>query len=136
MPFTAPLPCPSYFDEHAKVEWARVCQVLVDRGTLQDINHATLEGYCAAYSRAVRAEIELADGLTTDELYFDKKGNPTGSKTVKKPEVAIAERAWGQVKTFAVELGITTSVPELENENLTETEKALQEADRIFKKNV
>jgi phage terminase small subunit len=76
-----------------------VCKVLVDRGTLQDINHATLEGYCEAYSKAVRADKVIND-----------KGFTTGSLLAKKrPEVDISFKAWSQVKMFAVELGITQS---------------------------
>ena len=91
-----PIKCPAWFDGYAKEEFERVCQVLFDKGMLADVNHATLEGYCSAYSRAVRAEIELRDGFDREVTMFGKGGD---SFTVlkKKSECSVAERAWGQV---------------------------------------
>lgn len=124
-----PIKCPAWFDEYAEEEFERVCQVLFDKGMLADVNHATLEGYCSAYSRAVRAEIELRDGFDREVTMFGKGGD---SFTVlkKKSECSVAERAWGQVKMFAVELGITTGSPDPVTEQLTPLEKALADAER------
>ena len=125
-----PIKCPAWFDDYAKEEFERVCQVLFDRGMLADVNHATLEGYCAAYSRAVRAEIELRDGFDREVTMFGKGGD---SFTVlkKKSECSVAERAWGQVKMFAVEMGIAAGgATDHGAEKLTPLEKALEEAER------
>jgi P27 family predicted phage terminase small subunit len=125
-----PLTCPAWFDDYARQEFQRVCQVLHDQGTLQDVNHATLEGYCAAYSRAVRAELKLNSGFEEEITLYSKTGDPY-TVTKKKTEVSVAEKAWGQVKMFAVELGITAAKgkPEPE-EKVTELEKVLREAER------
>lgn len=93
---------PLWLDVIARNEWKRICLELVKMGRLQDTDHAILEGYCAAYSRAVRAEKELNNGFIYEYLGHDFK-----TKRVKKPEVAISEAAWKDVKLFAVELGIT-----------------------------
>jgi P27 family predicted phage terminase small subunit len=97
------LQIPAWFDDNAAAAFKRVCQILVDRGTLQDVNHATLEGYCEAYSKAVRAD-----------KVINEKGFTVGTMPPKKrPEVDISFKAWSQVKMFAVELGITQSVGNL-----------------------
>ena len=126
-----PISCPEWFDEYGKAEFQRICQVLHDLGTLQDVNHATLEGYCAAYSRAVRAELALRDGFEVAVEFYTKTGDPY-TVMRKKTEVAIAEKAWAQVKTFAVELGITVTKGPQEptEEGLTPLEKALRAAER------
>jgi P27 family predicted phage terminase small subunit len=125
-----PITCPEWFDEYGKAEFRRVCRVLHDLGTLQDVNHATLEGYCAAYSRAVRAELALKDGFEIAVEFFTKTGDPY-TVMKKKTEVAIAEKAWAQVKTFAVELGITVTKGPQEppEDGLTPLEKALRAAE-------
>jgi len=125
-----PIKCPAWFDEYAKEEFERVCQVLYDKGMLADVNHATLEGYCSAYSRAVRAEIELRDGFDREVTMYGKGGD---SFTVlkKKSECSVAERAWGQVKMFAVELGITSpGSPDSTDEKMTPLERELLKAER------
>jgi P27 family predicted phage terminase small subunit len=93
---------PQWLDAIARNEWKRICLELVSKDRLKDTDHAILEGYCAAYSKAVRAERELNSGFTYEYLGHDFK-----MKRVKKPEVQIAESSWSQVKAFAVELGIT-----------------------------
>ncbi|MCK9569531.1 P27 family phage terminase small subunit [Candidatus Pacearchaeota archaeon] len=124
-----PIVCPEWLDVYARDEFVRVCQVLHDMGTLQDVNHATLEGYCAAYSRAVRAEIELKDGFEEAVTFYSKTGDPYDVMK-KKTEVSVAEKAWMQVKTFAVELGITSSRGQKETEeNMSELERVLQQAE-------
>lgn len=131
----APIPCPEYFDEYARAEWERVCRILFDKGTLQDVNHATLEGYCSAYSKAKRADDTInKEGFSAKVYGTDREGNVTGQVVAikKLPEVDIAFKAWGQVKMFAVEMGITSAggkEPE-PDEGLTPLEKALREAER------
>lgn len=126
-----PITCPEWFDAYGKAEFQRVCQVLHDLGTLQDVNHATLEGYCAAYSRAVRAELALRDGFEVAVEFYTKTGDPY-TVMRKKTEVAIAEKGWAQVKAFAVELGITVTkgTQEPQEEGLTPLEKVLRAAER------
>ena len=125
-----PIECPLWFDEYARAEFKRVCQVLYDMGTLQDVNHATLEGYCASYSRAVRAELALQNGFEDIIKLYTKTGDSYEVQK-KKNAVSIAEKAWGQVKMFAVELGITTSKGKQEEseEKLSPLEKILREAE-------
>ncbi len=105
----SPIAVPPYFDKYAINEWERVCKILFDQGTLQDVNHATLEGYCSAYSTAVKATQHInTKGFTNDEPITDRDGEIIGYKNTKRPEVDISIKAWAQVKMFAVELGITS----------------------------
>jgi P27 family predicted phage terminase small subunit len=127
-----PIPAPAYFDEYARKEWERVCKVLYDLGTLQDVNHATLEGYCSAYSTAVKSTKKINDdGFSSEKPLFNKQGDMIGSIEIKRPEVDISIKAWQQVKMFAVELGITTSRVKIEDtgEGLTPLEKMIREAE-------
>lgn len=114
--FPSKLQYPDWFDEVGRKEWDRVCNILYERGTLIDVNHATLEGYCAAYSRAARADAELSKGFENEIPIVVGRGENTTTIMVKKKkvEIAIAEKAWNQVKMFAIELGITS------NENIRE----------------
>jgi P27 family predicted phage terminase small subunit len=57
-----------------------------------------LEGYCAAYARAVRAERSLAKGSLTVM---------TAQGRIPRPEVNIAKQAWAEMRAFAVKLGAT-----------------------------
>lgn len=116
-----PLSCPNWFDEYAKLEWDRILHKLYNLGKIGDINHAILEGYCAAYSRAVRAEMDIRNGFYED--------NKRGTKVLKKKHaVAIAEKAWAQVRMFALELGIKSN--EIQSNDLTPLEKTLREAEQ------
>lgn len=126
----APIKAPGYFDEIACAEWERVCQILYDLGTLQDVNHATLEGYCSAYSKAVRADQVLNEkGFTYEVTIFSKQGDVCGTAEKKRHEVDISRQNWQLVKVFAVELGITQSSGKVRSEDTrSELEKALDEA--------
>jgi P27 family predicted phage terminase small subunit len=122
-----PIAAPSYFDKYASNEWERVCKILYDQGTLQDVNHATLEGYCSAYSTAVKATKKINEnGFISEKPIFSKQGDEIGTMEVKRPEVDISIKAWAQVKMFAVELGIT-SWKGTRGDNRSELEKFLDE---------
>ncbi len=124
-----PIPVPSYFDGYARNEWERVCKVLFDKGTLQDVNHATLEGYCSAYSTAVKATEKInKDGFTQQVPLYNKQGDEIGVMDKRRAEVDISIKAWAQVKMFAVELSITSSSGKSDIEPQTPLEKALNEA--------
>jgi phage terminase small subunit len=130
------LPYPEIgFDEIAKQAWDRVCNVLYERGTLQDVNYATLEGFCSAYSRAKRADMALLTGFEEEVPMIVGRGDHTTTIMVKrkKVEIGIVDKAWNQVKMFAVQLGISISTGEQplnKEEALSPMERAIQEAER------
>lgn len=92
--------CPSHLDQVARNEWRRVVPELVQIGVIARIDTATLAAYCQAYSRWVKAELELqAHGGLTFTL-------ESGSIR-QHPAVKIASEAMAQMRTFAQEYGLT-----------------------------
>lgn len=91
---------PSHLDPVARNEWRRVVPELIDIGVLARVDTATLAAYCQAYSRWVKAELELqAHGTLT---YVSETG------VIRlHPAVGAAEKAMAQVRLFAQEYGLT-----------------------------
>ena len=89
---------PAWLSDAAKTEWRRMATELLQLGVLSTIDLKVLEGYCAAYGRAVRAEKATAkDSLTM----------LTPQGRIPRPEVNIAKQAWAEMRAFAVKLGAT-----------------------------
>jgi len=95
---------PWWLDYHGRKEWDQVCIELHRLGLLTKIDKTALAGYCAAYSRWVKAERELMKGFTYEFLDKDFK-----MKRTNKPEVIIARDALDQVRRFCIEFGMTPS---------------------------
>ena len=96
--------CPDWLDGIGRTEWRRICPELAKLGLMTKIDRTALAGYCAAYSRWVRAEKAL--------IPQDKESNGlTHGKTKRAamPEVKIAEAALNQVRQFCAEFGLTPS---------------------------
>ncbi len=92
--------CPAWIlnDGDARAEWSRVVPELARLGLLTVIDGAELEGYCANYARAVKAErIVKTKGLVV-KTPFGPKANPA---------VAIAKAAWQEVRKFGSEYGLS-----------------------------
>jgi P27 family predicted phage terminase small subunit len=75
--------CPRWLDNLAKIEWRRIVPELDAMGMLSLVDRAALSGYCEAYSRWRRAEIEIQTSFTYE--YMDSQTFKL--KRVKKPEV-------------------------------------------------
>ena len=130
------LPYPEIgFDEIAKKEWDRVCNMLIERGMINEVNRATLEGYCSAYSKAKRADQALVDGFEEEVPIVVGRGATQTTINIKKKKIenGIAEKAWGQVKMFAVLLGISSVAGDepapVKEEALSPMERAIREAE-------
>jgi P27 family predicted phage terminase small subunit len=89
---------PSWLRKDGRAEWRRVAGQLVTLTVLTEVDVAALEGYCAAYDRAVRADRALSKGRLT-------MLSPQG--LIPRPEVAIARTAWAEARRFAQEFGLT-----------------------------
>lgn len=101
----APKP-PTKLGKVAKREWKRVAQLLVDQSVLTDLDLVTLEGYCAAYELARRAEAELTTPHPeTKELPPLTMRTPMG--VFPHPAIKIAKGAWADALKFAQQLGLT-----------------------------
>ncbi|KKL77076.1 hypothetical protein LCGC14_2038480, partial [marine sediment metagenome] len=91
-------------------EWKLVCPRLHEVGMLSKVDKTALAGYCAAYSRWVRAEsVVLKDGFTYEYEVYNRKGEPIDHKIEVRPEVKIAQDSLRQVRMFCAEFGLTPS---------------------------
>lgn len=92
---------PAYLGPVGRREWKRVAAELHTLQLLTVVDLAALEGYCAAYQRAVEAEkaVKVAGRLIRTPQGFLQP----------HPELAIAKQAWAEVRRFAGEFGMTPS---------------------------
>jgi P27 family predicted phage terminase small subunit len=93
--------CPPHLDAEARKEWRRISKPLYELGLLSVLDGDALAVYCASWSRWVAANEQLRDhGLTVP----GRNGLPKAS-----PYVAIANQAFRQMMSMAVEFGMTPS---------------------------
>lgn len=91
---------PPYLTKGAKVEWARVAQLLDDAKLLVDADRTTLALYCTAVDRAQRAEEQIEeDGMTVK--------NPTTGALHAHPLLSVAKEARAQALRYGCEFGLT-----------------------------
>jgi P27 family predicted phage terminase small subunit len=90
---------PSWLSVAGKKEWRRITQELVELEVLTTLDLVALEGYCAAYARAIAAEeaLHAAGSLTVLTL----------QGIIPRPEINIAKAAWAEARTFASRFGFT-----------------------------
>lgn len=93
--------CPAWMPPAGKREWKRVVPELLRLGLLSIVDVAALEGYCAAYARALEADAVVKKGGLT-------VATSTGF-LVQNPAVSISRLAWQAVRQFAAEFGLTPS---------------------------
>ena len=101
-------PCPAWLDVEAKREWRRVTPELDRLGLLTVVDRASLAAYCQAASRVMQAERVITDKGMTAEVYKEGlDGTPYLTGIVTRPEVGIALKYYGVMKTYLVEFGLT-----------------------------
>lgn len=90
---------PAWLGKHGKAEWRRIVPQLLREHTLSAVDVPALEGYCAAYERAISCEAQIkSDGpMTQDE----------GGRIIKHPLLPVVAAAWREVRAFASEFGLT-----------------------------
>jgi len=100
-----PLPslpeCPKHLDREARAEWRRITPQLLKLKILAEIDRAALAGYCMAWSRWIRAEMNLR-----------KRGLVIMTRTlypIPNPYLGIANTALDMMRKFGVEFGMTPS---------------------------
>jgi P27 family predicted phage terminase small subunit len=91
--------CPSQLDKIAKAEWRRISKELIALGLLTNVDRTALAGYCAAYSRWIKAEQELQ---TKAAVVKAPSGYP-----MPNPYIGIANTALDKMLRFLVEFGMT-----------------------------
>lgn len=95
---------PSFLNRDAKEEWKRIAPELVILGLLTIVDRSALAGYCAAYSRWVKAERELQKSEKDGGGFIYK--TPSGYKQ-QSPFIAIAKGAMETMHKFSIEFGFT-----------------------------
>ena len=91
--------CPTWLDEGAKAEWARVAPELERLGLLTQLDRGAFAAYCAVHSVWVDSERALVE---KGRFYV-----APGGKLRERPEADIANRAQKAMLTFAREFGMT-----------------------------
>jgi P27 family predicted phage terminase small subunit len=91
--------CPEHLDSFGRAEWERIVPELEALGVLARVDGAALALYCAAYSTAVQADMEVGlYGLLVDTGMGGVKSNPA---------VAMARAARSQMHRLLTEFGAT-----------------------------
>lgn len=106
--------CPAWLDEEAITEWKRMVKLLEKENkdfTPKDIK--ALEGYCANYSKWKKCEQVLLDkgfSMIINEEGYEQQ----------RPEVAIANKAQQEMRSWMKELGITPAARARMNKNIND----------------
>jgi len=99
---------PAWLSPDAKTEWRRIVPELRRLGLLTLVDRAALAAYCQAW-----AELQIAtrllekEGRIVEVDVFGKDGAVTGSKSQLHPAVKLQRDAFGRVKQFLAEFGLT-----------------------------
>lgn len=102
-PVSENLPPPEFLDKMAADEWKRVVPLLEGMKVLSSADLTALAGYCANFSRWVKAEMSLRQhGLT-----YETETESGGVMVRKNPMLEISRHAQRQMLAFASEFGLT-----------------------------
>lgn len=99
--------CPSHLDTEAKKEWRRISKELASVGLLTRADRAALAAYCIAYSRWVRAEMELQKLANGDNLKTLLTVAAKSKFPVVHPLIGISNSAAKLMKEYLIEFGLT-----------------------------
>ena len=95
-------PCPRWLSPIAKTEWKRAAPLLFEIGILRREDMVALAGYCENYAILVQCG-----------NYIKKKGGYAkyliGTNSQTSPHMTAMNKAFGLVKSFAAEFGLTPS---------------------------
>jgi len=94
--------CPGFLDDVAKAQWVKMAAKLEGYGIITDIDETTLAAYCEAYSRWSQA----VDHVRQNGAIVKIKGS---DYPVQNPYIPILTKAFQQMHTMLVELGLSPS---------------------------
>ena len=102
---------PAWLNDEAKAEWCRIVPELSAVGVLTVVDRAALAAYCAAWSelRAATNLIDKEGRLIDVDVYARESGEKVGARRVVHPAVKLQREAFGLVKAFLVEFGLSPS---------------------------
>src|SRR5579885_1119219 len=100
--------CPLHLKGRARLAWEFWREELAAMKLDSRPDAMMLEGACVGYSRAVEADLILAEeGLVVEESIIDDSGNKVVLKVKNHPAIAISNLAWKQVRAFCSEFGLS-----------------------------
>ncbi len=94
--------CPDFLDDEARAEWFRMTPLLSQMGLLSRADRSALAAYCTAYSRWVRAELQV-------RKFGEIVKSPNKGFPMKSPYLTIADQALEMMRKLMVEFGLTPS---------------------------
>jgi len=98
--------CPAWLHKDAKKEWKRIAPELEQLGLLTLVDMAAFAGYCESYAQWKEA-IEFVHKHGTSYPVKDEEGR---IKMIRPfPQVAQANQALANIRSFASEFGFTPS---------------------------
>ena len=92
---------PRAMSREARAEWRRVMRHYAATGVITQVDRPALVAYCELYARAREAERKLQQ---TGLLVITDKG-----QAFANPLIRVADRAWAEMRAFAIEFGMTPS---------------------------
>lgn len=110
--FTAPAEMPEppfYLNTEAADEWRRIVPDLYTTGVYTSVDQTMLAAYCMAYSRWVRAEMDLDRMAAVDPTTHGVMMKTTNGNAIQNPLVGVASTARRDMQRLAAEFGLTPS---------------------------
>lgn len=110
--FTAPAEMPEppfYLNTEAADEWRRIVPDLYTTGVYTSVDQTMLAAYCMAYSRWVRAEMDLDRMAALDPATHGVMMKTTNGNAIQNPLVGVASTARRDMQRLAAEFGLTPS---------------------------
>jgi P27 family predicted phage terminase small subunit len=101
--------CPRHLRGRARAAWNYWREELIAMQLDSRPDAMMLEGACVNYAKAVQADLlVLAGGVTLEEPIIDPEtGEQKGVKIKRNPADVVSNRAWGLVKAFCSEFGLS-----------------------------
>lgn len=100
---------PVYLQGYALEEWNRVIEDLYSTGVYANIDQTMLAAYCMAFSRWIRAEIDLEKMAQADPTTHGAMIKTTNGNAIQNPLVGVASTARRDMQRLAAEFGLTPS---------------------------
>jgi P27 family predicted phage terminase small subunit len=107
------VPCPTWLSAEAKAEWRRIVPELKRLGLLTTVDRTALACYCQAHAELVQATrtLDKEGRVVKVPVVAWDKGSGThevvGHKLQTHPAVRLQRDAFGRVKQFLAEFGLT-----------------------------
>ena len=92
-------PAPAILGEKGKVEWRRMCKILLQMGLLSEADLTVLMAYCKCFEQWTEA---VRDTETFGSVHLTSNGN-----MIQSPHVGIANTALSNMTRLAIEFGLT-----------------------------